>query len=67
MVINQEPQASKPDHSVVLLQLLLLLLLHAVEDPGIGQKEKKCKAKLGGLSSSRLLLLWKHEENTKPG
>ena len=40
MVINQEPQASKPDHSVVLLQLLWL---HAVEDPGIGQKEKKKK------------------------
>jgi hypothetical protein len=65
MVITQEPQASKPDHSVVLLHLLLL---HAVEDPGIGQKEeKKCEAKLGGLSSSRLLLLWKHEGNTKPG
>jgi len=45
MVINQEPQASKPDHSVVLLQLLLLLLLlHAVEDPGIGQKEKKVQS-----------------------
>jgi hypothetical protein len=37
MVITQEPQASKPDHSVVLLHLLL----HAVEDPGIGQKKKK--------------------------
>lgn len=42
MVITQEPQASKPDHSVVLLQLLLLL--HAVEDPGIGQKEKKMQS-----------------------
>jgi hypothetical protein len=40
MVINQEPQASKPDHSVVLLQLLLL---HAVEDPGIGQEKRSAK------------------------